>query len=454
MNIFSISYKNIKAKPLTSVLNLVLFTTGIFIISSLLLMRTLIEEQFSKNLAGVDLVVGAKGSPLQLILSSLYHVDYPTGNISFTEAEKLRHHPLVKKTIPLALGDNYQGFRIVGTDHAYVDLYRGVLQTGDLWKQDFDVTIGSQVARETGLKIGDRFAGVHGFIAEGGDKHDEFQYVVTGILESTGTVLDRLILTNVGSVWKIHSHHHHHEKETGEMLHHEEEADETSHHDDEHNETLHHGDEHDHQEEAHETEGHSYYSGDLSGEDHHAETEPIKEITSLLVFYRNPMGAVTLPRMINKNMNMQAASPVFEINRLYSLMGIGIDAVSLIALMLILISGFSIFISLLGAMKERKYELALMRVLGGGRIRLFSIVITEGLLIAVSGYILGMLLSRTGIMIISAYAGNNFHYDIGSMVNVRIDLYLLLASIGIGFLSALLPALKAMKTDISKTLAE
>jgi putative ABC transport system permease protein len=135
-------------------------------------------------------------------------------------------------------------------------------------------------------------------------------------------------------------------------------------------------------------------------------------------------------------------------------MGIGIDAVSLIALMLILISGFSIFISLLGAMKERKYELALMRVLGGGRLSLFSIVITEGLLIAVSGYFLGILFSRTGVMIISGYAGNNFHYDFGSMVNFRIDLYLFLASIGIGFLSALLPALKAMRTDISKTLTE
>ncbi|MGV8138988.1 MAG: ABC transporter permease [Mangrovibacterium sp.] len=122
-------------------------------------------------------------------------------------------------------------------------------------------------------------------------------------------------------------------------------------------------------------------------------------------------------------------------------------------MILILISGFSIFISLLGAMKERKYELALMRVLGGGRNKLFAIVITEGLVIAVSGYFSGMLLSRAGIMIITRYAGNNFHYDFGSMVNLRIDFYLFLASIGIGFLSALLPALKAMKTDISKTLA-
>jgi putative ABC transport system permease protein len=447
MNIFSISYKNIKAKPLSSILNLVLFTTGIFIISSLLLIRTLVEEQFNKNLAGVDLVVGAKGSPLQLILSSLYHIDYPTGNISYAEAGQLKRHPLVKKTIPLALGDNYHGFRIVGTDHAYVELYQGILQRGDLWKQDFEVTIGGQVARETGLKIGDRFTGIHGFIAEGADKHDEFQYQVAGILERTGTVLDQLILTNVSSVWKIHSHHHHHEEETGEMLHHEEEVGETLHHDGEHDETLHHGEEHD-------PAGRSYYSGDLSKEDHHEEADTIKEITSLLVFYRNPMGAVTLPRMINKNTHMQAASPVVEINRLYSLLGISIDTVSLIALILILISGFSIFISLLGAMKERKYELALMRILGGGRIRLFSIVIIEGLLIAVSGYFLGMLFSRTGIMIISGYAGNNFHYEFNSTVNFRIDLYLFLASIGIGFLSALLPALKAMKTDISKTLAE
>jgi hypothetical protein len=110
----------------------------------------------------------------------------------------------------LALGDSYRGFRIVGTDQTFPELYHGQLKEGMLWKTDFEANIGSKVAEKTGLKIGDSFTGVHGFIEEAGHAHDEHEYIVTGIFEETGTVLDQLILTNIASVWKIHEHHHEH----------------------------------------------------------------------------------------------------------------------------------------------------------------------------------------------------------------------------------------------------
>ena len=135
MTLFQISCKNMKAKPLSTTLNLILFATGIFIISFLLLIKNQFEDHIEKNIAGVNLVVGAKGSPLQLILSTLYHVDYPTGNIPLSDAEKLKHNPLVKRTIPMALGDNFQGYRIVGTNHDYAGLYGGELQKGKLWEK-------------------------------------------------------------------------------------------------------------------------------------------------------------------------------------------------------------------------------------------------------------------------------------------------------------------------------
>jgi putative ABC transport system permease protein len=418
MNIISLSFKNIKAKPLNTTLNLVLFATGIFIISFLLLIKGQFEEHFEKNTGGVNLVVGAKGSPLQLILSSIYHVDYPTGNIKLSEAEKLKHNPMVKQTIPIALGDNYQGFRIVGTNHDYVGLYKGQLKNGTLWNTDFEVTIGAKVARETGLKIGDQFAGVHGFMAENNDVHNEFQYKVMGIFSESGTVLDQLILTNIGSVWQIHSHHHHH---------HEGDADEDE--DNDHHEP---GKHHEHAETA----------------------DTAKEITALLVFYRNPMGAVSLPRNINKNTNMQAASPAIEINRLYSLLGVGIQSVNLIALIIVLISGFSIFISLFSSMKERKYELALMRVVGGNKVKLFSVVVFEGLIIAALGFVIGSILSRAGLLLISSYAESNFHYSLNKLFNVGLDSLLFGLSLVVGLLASLIPAIKAMQTDISKTLAQ
>ncbi|MEA4917379.1 ABC transporter permease [Proteiniphilum sp.] len=430
MNIFSLNIQQIKAKPLSSILNIFLFATGVAIISFLFLTTEKIEKQLNNNVAGIDLVVGAKGSPLQLILAGIYHIDHPTGNIQYKEAQELTQNPLIKQAIPLALGDNYHGFRIVGTDHSYSDLYSGRLKEGMLWEKDFEATIGFKVSEKTGLKIGDKFTGVHGLIEDAGHAHDDQGYLVTGIFEETGTVLDQLILTNIGSVWRIHEHHNEHQDEEHTDNHENGNANIDDHahdHDHEHN----HDCEHDHE----------FNTGDD------------KEITMLLVKYANPMGAITLPRLINTSTNMQAAAPALEINRLYSLMGVGVQTIRLIAGFIIIISAFSIFISLLNSLKERKYELALIRSMGGSRKKLFSLVILEGMTIAFIGYLSGVLLSRLGMLLVSSYTENNYHYNLLQWFNLN-DCYFLFVSLIIGLLSALIPAIKAMRTDISKTLSE
>lgn len=435
MNLFQLAFKQIKSRPLSSTLNIILFTSGIAIISLLLLLRDGFEQQLERNAKGVDLVVGAKGSPLQLILSGIYHVDYPTGNISYKEAQELIKNPLIKKAIPQALGDNYKGYRIVGTTEDYVAHYDGKLAEGSLWGKAFEATIGAKAARETGLKLNDTFAGVHGMIEGAGHSHDDNKYIVTGILEESGTVLDQLILTGIESVWEIHSHHHHEDEHAEEEEGHV------------HDESCDH--EHDHEAEH----PHEHDENCTCEHEHEHEHEADREITSLLISYKSPMGAITLPRHINQSTNMQAASPALEINRLFSLLGIGIEALNLIAGFIILISAFSIFISLLNSLKERKYELALMRVMGGSRFRLFSMVLIEGLTFAVIGYLAGFLISRLGIALLSGYAENNFHYDLSQWISVW-DVYLVSLSLLIGLLSAVIPAIKAMKTDISKTLSE
>ncbi|WP_298651649.1 FtsX-like permease family protein [uncultured Proteiniphilum sp.] len=449
MNIFSLNRKQIKAKPLSSLLNIFLFATGVAIISFLFLTTEKIESQLSSNVAGIDLVVGAKGSPLQLILAGIYHIDHPTGNIQYKEALELTKNPLIKQAVPLALGDSYRGFRIIGTDQTYPDLYHGQLKEGMLWKTDFETNIGFKVAEKTGLKISDSFTGVHGFIEDAGHAHDEHEYIVTGIFEETGTVLDQLILTNIASVWKIHEHHHEHhdEKHMESEGAHVTEAEETHDHEHEHTDKSGHvhTDGHEHE--------HGYDHGHNAGEEHGHTQENDEEITMLLVKYTNPMGAITLPRLVNSSTNMQAASPALEINRLYSLMGVGIRTIRLIAGFIMAISAFSIFISLLNSLKERKYELALIRSMGGSRSKVFSLVILEGISIAFIGYLVGLALSRLGMLLVSYYTENNYHYNLQQWFNIN-DGYFLFVSLVIGLLSALIPAIKAMHTDISKTLSE
>ena len=128
MNIFKLSLKNIFNKPLSSSISLALLILGIGIISLLLQLNTLIKDQMDNNLRGIEMVVGAKGSPLQLILSSVYHIDSPTGNISLEEAEEISKNRMVGSSIKLLYGDNYKGYRIVGAEKNFIDLYKGIIK--------------------------------------------------------------------------------------------------------------------------------------------------------------------------------------------------------------------------------------------------------------------------------------------------------------------------------------
>ena len=418
MNLFSLSWSYIKDKPLNTTLNVLLMSLGIAIILVLLLLSSQLEENLGKNKRGIDLVVGAKGSPLQLILANVYHIDFPTGNVKLKEAKALTRNRLIASAIPLALGDNYRGFRIVGTNHDYVNLYEGKVAEGEIWKRNLDVTIGANVAAKLGLKVGDEFFGAHG-MSVSDLEHDEASYTIVGILEKGNHVLDNLILTNIESVWLVHDH--------------EEEEEEGHEHEEGH---------------AHEPElGSAYETGFPEGDED-------DEITSMLIRFRSPMGAVQLPRMINSNTNMQAASPAFETQRLFSLLGIGVNMIRSFAYIIIVIAGLSIFISLYNALKDRKYDLAIMRSLGASRGRLFVHVILEGVLITFLGGILGFVFGHGLVEILAGYYEKSEEVGISGMVFINQEWIVLLISLGVGILSALLPAMNAYRTDISKVLAQ
>ena len=123
----------LREKPLATLLNILLLGLGVGTIIALALTLSQVEEGMDRDAAGIDLVIGAKGSPLQLILSTVFHIDIPTGNISVADAGQVIAEPVVKRAIPLALGDSYKTFRIVGTNPAYIDLYGASLSTGRLW---------------------------------------------------------------------------------------------------------------------------------------------------------------------------------------------------------------------------------------------------------------------------------------------------------------------------------
>ncbi len=425
MNLVKISWSNIAAKPLNTALSVVLLSFGVGIISLLLLLEKQVTEKFDRNIKDIDFVLGAKGSPMQLILANVYHVDAPTGNIKVSDAQKVLKNPMVKEAIPLAYGDNYEKWRIVGTNFKYPEHYGYQMKEGRLFSAPFEATLGARVAQETGLKVGDTFTSMHGFDNQSNEEdahHHDHPFRVVGIMENNNSALDNLILTPVESVWLVHDHGDH----EGEA----------------HDEHAH--DDHDH---AHDDHDHAH-----DDHDHVHDEEASQEMTAYLIKKRNPLAAMMLANVV-RDTNMQLADPAIEMNRLSQNFGLGMDTIRAIAILIMILSFVSVFISLYNSLKERKYELALLRTMGGSRSTLFRLIMQEGLLLVVIGFALGMILSRVGLFVLSSFLKENFQYELNDVGISTGEIVLFGVTLFVGMMASLLPAVRAVKMDISKTLA-
>jgi len=451
----SLALAYLRDRPLTTALNVLLLAISVAMLVLLLQFGSQANERFERDARGVDLVVGSKGSPLQLILSSVFHVDQPTGNIPLSSLDLLRRDPAVARAVPLALGDNFEGFRIVGTDESFASLYGTEVADGRAFDARLEVVLGAKVASETGAQLGQKFIGSHGFgeDEEGEQGHDHAPFETVGVLKPTGTVVDRLILTSYESVWDVHGIEHDH-SDVGEA--------------------------HDHDEERHEEDDHAHeqeHSHDEDEKDHdHAAEEPAPvapeqgqpqrnsilqasgnglepELTALLVTYRNASGAIRIPAMVNRQTEMQSAVPATETARLLELMGASIDGIRIFAWLLAATGGLAIFVALLNMARSREGDLALLRVMGASRVQVFATVILEGVITAALGAIAGWFGAHA--LLVAARANFPTLADLGleAWSPVAGEGALVAAVLGTGALAALIPALRVYRIDPARVLA-
>ncbi|MGB3801052.1 MAG: FtsX-like permease family protein [Lewinella sp.] len=414
MSLFSLAIRNLLYRPWTTALSLILAALGAGLISLILLLSWQLEQQFDRNLAGIDLVVGAKGSPLQLMMSSMYHISSPTGNVPLSGVKPFLNpeHPYIELAVPLSLGDSYRGRRIVGTRLTFLEVYGAELATGDLWSAPLDIVAGATAARELGLKVGDTFQSSHGLIEDDDLTHrDAPAFKVTGILAPTGTVADLILLTPTESLWAVHDTHSH----EGE------------------------GEDHDHR--AYEV------SGPLTA----YEEESITSI--LLKFKGNSVVGLNMQRSINENTEMQAVTPSIQLTELYSTVGQGEEVLRQLGYVVVVVSILSIFIGLYSSLDRRRGELALLRTLGAGPGKLFGLLLMEGTLTAVAGALLGLLASHFGLWLVARYFARTYRYDFQSFVFLPGEAYLLVGALVVGVLAAFVPALRASRTDVHRTLS-
>ena len=391
------AWRYLWSRPLGAALNVLLLSLGLASITFLLLVAHQLETAFDRDLAGIDVVVGAKGSPMQLILSGVLHLDVAPGNVPLKAVQALAQHPLVAAIIPISLGDNLQGFRIVGTSHAYLNHYQAELAQGRLWDAPMQVVVGATVARKLGLALGTEFAGSHG-LGAGGHMHGDNRYTVVGILQPGGSVLDRLVLTDTASVWKVHEDYTAVDDEDRKIM------------------------------------------------------EDEREITMALVQYKTPLAAMSFPRFVNTSTEMQAASPALEVSRLLHMLGLGTDVLRAFAGVLLLTAGLSVFIALWSAVRERRGDLALLRMLGARPSKVAALLLCEALWLGLLAAALGLLLGQAFAAGLGWFLQLDNSLLIGGWVwpasLALVPALALLVSLG----AALLPALGAYRVSVLELL--
>lgn len=407
------AWNNIVKRPFSSGLSVLLLASSIMIIILAFLTMQQLESKFNENANKIDLVVGAKGSRLQLVLCNVFHVDNPTGNIRMKDVTFLSKHPFVKNAIPISLGDNYKSYRIVGTNQNFLQkLYKAPLKQGKLFEKPYEVVLGFNAANKMDLKLGDSFYGSHGIDASI-HEHQDAKYLVVGLLDYSGEVIDNLILTPLESVWQVHSE----DQQKGSF-------------------DLSYEKKHDHHHHHHKT----------------TVVEEDKEITALLVNYNSPRAKFSIPGIVNNKEQLMAAEPSIEIQRLLDLIQPAVKVVTVLAWFIFGLAFFSMLITMINSMKDRKYEIAMMRASGATSKLVLISILTEGFLIAFIGGLLGVFMGHILLEIMGQYLTNHYHYQFSGLVFNNFELWLLIGTIATGIISAFIPAIAAYNMDISSTL--
>ena len=418
MSLWHIAWSYLWNRKLTTVLTVLSVALGVALIYSVLTLREETRKRFEEEGQAFDVVVGAKGSPLQLVLSALYFMDVPTGNIKLADYEAIKKNEDVAAAFPVCLGDTYHGYRIVGTtrelfDYEWVSASSGEtrkpfrLARGRCFEKKMEAVLGSGVARTEGLDIGGTFIGAHGFmqLPQGmAEEHAAFPYTVVGILEPSGSPNDRAVFCTMDSVWDVHGHHV--------------------------------------KDDHPEAGGH--------------EKDASSEVTAVLVALQSPSLRFQFVENINDTFNAMATIPINQIASLYAnVLGTAKSVLLAVGYLVVVISAISILIGLYLSILQRKRDLAIMRALGASAFEIVGSVLIEAFLVTLLGVAAGWLLGNFVCWGIGRYLILRYGLSISVFGMLTVEQIAAFSTVAlVGIIAGILPAWQAYRTDIARDLAE
>ena len=439
MNLFKIVTKNMRQRALATTLTGISVALAVALTVAIVHIKRGMQQRFEQSTLGYEMVVGAKGSPLQLVLNTVFNLDISPGNIPWTLVEKLQADKRVKAAVPFSVGDNYRGFRIIGTTDAFGETFGYKLVEGrwftcsiealrDAFKEALEhsqeriakekgegptkpaahhhnaaeAVIGATVAKETGLCVGQKFIAAHGVeVSPNAEEHTDNPWTVTGILAPTGTAVDRGLYINLDSFYHIEGHE---VRETGKP------------------------------------------------EEKDNDPDP-GQVSAVALKLRSPIHAFPIYREINDGDEAMAAFPAVEVRKLFAIVG-NIDRILLAQAILIgLVAGVAIAVSIYNSMSERRREIAILRALGARRGTIFAIVVLEAVAICAVGAIVGVAGGHLIVMVANAALRHVSGFTVAPLTMEMAELWVVAGSIALGALAGIGPAWRAYRTEVAENLA-
>ncbi|MHB1035684.1 MAG: ABC transporter permease [Pirellulales bacterium] len=440
MSLWKIAWRNIQQRALASTLTAVSMALGVALVVAVLVIHGVIDDSFRRSAAGYDLIVGAKGSGLELVLNTVFHLRKPIGNIPYTyykeftadASHKGRFAPLVKLAIPFCVGDSYGDYRVVGTLPEMFDRFEYApgkhyqFAEGRNFKTSayFEGVIGSLVARKTGLAVGDTFEPTHGVAMEAGQGHTHAAFTVVGVLAPTGTPNDRAMFVNMEGFYLLRGHAKEGAGVGGQGSEKESLA-------------------------GHGAEAHDEH-------DAHPIPDDQKEVTAILVQTdpAKPIAAMSLPKLISQDSVAQAVLPAREIYSLFDgIVGNLKRLVLALAVLIVVVAGIGIMVSIYNSMSDRRREIAIMRALGAGRETVMAVVLLESIMLSLGGGLIGIVLGHGLIGVLNPIISAQTGVSLSGLQFVPYELVLILGLVVLASVVGFLPAMAAYRTDVARSLS-
>lgn len=480
MTRWAIAWRSVTQRALASSLTALSMAMGVALVTGVLLTYGMVSRSFMGNSnLGYGLIAGAKGGKLQLVLNTTYYLSEPVENIPYTfyqqfltadqQREELalmsedvlgdvkdgKYAPNTNFAIPVCLGDYYKRFRVIGTLPKFFEKFRDPYDEEEpryhfaqgrnfkTWDEEhgyYEAVVGSIVARETGLKLGDKIAAAHG--SDEGHAHNESPFTVVGILAPSGTPNDRGVFINMEGFYLMEGH-------------------------------------------AKPVDDEAPDSSPETKKEAKLRRDPLpidqREVTAVLIRTNDPFSPIFIRNAVNEGNVAQVVLPVLEITNLFEMIVSPIQTLLLVITVLIcIVSGISILVSIYNSMNDRKHEIAVMRALGASRGTVMSVVLLESVILSVGGGLIGwtighgmmaaaspMIEAKTGVSIgffdmaplpmsVEAWIGPAIINSLPTFLRGLLSLELLIIP-GLIFLAVLvgfLPAYTAYKTDVAESLGD